>query len=400
MMKRFFRYMAPLFLLPVLFSCQQEISFENGTGSNTAAGSLKSDAANECMPKTLGGIFTENTVLTSANFIQVTVNVTTPGTYSLSTDVVNGYSFSGTGSLDATGEQTVTLRANGKPATAGTNLFSLTFSGTTCVFPVTVVAAPSGPAAVFRLENSGTTCLDAVVSGTYTAGQALTAAHQAALKVNVTTAGSYSITSAANGMSFTGTGNFTTTGVQTVTLTGTGTPTNAGATPMPVTVGTSSCSFTVNVGGGGTTPPPTATYFWKFTAGNFTYQGSIDTEDAQLVRTTTPVMTITSFNFFGNSVTEDTLVQLLLTDLSGGILANETYTTNTTTSNAAGFQVFDQGVPLFQAEPSISGTNITVKVTAHNTILKTIEGTFSGTAQNGANALVPITNGQFKAKYK
>jgi hypothetical protein len=40
------------------------------------------------------------------------------------------------------------------------------------------------------------------------------------------------------------------------------------------------------------------------------------------------------------------------------------------------------------------------KVTSHNTTTKTIEGTFSGTCRNAANAIKTITTGTFKGTYQ
>jgi hypothetical protein len=63
--------------------------------------------------------------------------------------------------------------------------------------------------------------MDASVSGDYTKGVVLNSTNKVTVKVNVTTIGSYSIsTTATNGMTFSASGAFSTTGVQTVTLTG------------------------------------------------------------------------------------------------------------------------------------------------------------------------------------
>ena len=70
------------------------------------------------------------------------------------------------------------------------------------------------------------------------------------LKVNVVTIGTYNIsTTLSNGVTFTGAGTLINTGPQEIILTGSGTPAVTGPTNIPITVGTSSCSFTVEVTG-------------------------------------------------------------------------------------------------------------------------------------------------------
>src|SRR5215212_1843239 len=85
------------------------------------------------------------------------------------------------------------------------------------------------PLATFSLVNPSGNCTNAVVNGTYTAGISLTAANTISIKVIVTAIGSYSISSnTINGMSFSTSGNFTSTGEQTIHMPGTGTPTASG----------------------------------------------------------------------------------------------------------------------------------------------------------------------------
>src|SRR5947208_2317843 len=60
------------------------------------------------------------------------------------------------------------------------------------------------------------TCTGFTTAGTYVVGAALTSANTVSLQVNVTTAGTYSVSStSANGVSFTATGTFSSTGAQT-----------------------------------------------------------------------------------------------------------------------------------------------------------------------------------------
>src|SRR4029079_11327211 len=88
-----------------------------------------------------------------------------------------------------------------------------------------------------------------VINGIYKAGTVLTASNTVVLNVNVTTIGSWSVSTspAVNGIIFTGSGTFATTGAQTITLTASGTPVSATTSSFPVTVGSSTCNFSITV---------------------------------------------------------------------------------------------------------------------------------------------------------
>ncbi|HUS02116.1 MAG TPA: CHRD domain-containing protein [Chitinophagaceae bacterium] len=91
-------------------------------------------------------------------------------------------------------------------------------------------------------------CTTPTIAGNYDLGTALTASNTVTFPVTVGTTGSYTITSnTVNGMTFSGTGNFTSTGTQNAVLTGTGTPTNSGVQNFTVTYNGSTCNFSVTV---------------------------------------------------------------------------------------------------------------------------------------------------------
>ncbi|MFN8289658.1 MAG: hypothetical protein U0U70_05355 [Chitinophagaceae bacterium] len=230
----------------IAIGCQKEESFE--LPNTPAEGSLQDDASGDCLPKTVNGVYAVGVALVpTTNSITVSVNVTKTGTYTVYTDTVNGYYFRGTGSFTTLGANTVTLNGNGTPFAAGTNNFVVNFGGTVCDIQVTVTSP-----AVFTLSGAPTNCTTPVINGTYGKDVPLTTANTVVLNVNVTTAGSYNVTTTAvNGMTFSGSGVFSGTGAQTITLTGSGTPTTVGANTIPVTAGSSTCSFTITVVGPG-----------------------------------------------------------------------------------------------------------------------------------------------------
>jgi hypothetical protein len=255
----------------VLFSCSKEKSYE--LDKTVAHGSLQSDIDGTCLPKNVYGNFIAAEAVTSTNYIELQVSVTSAGSYFISTDTLNGYYFRGTGNFTS-GSNTIKLTATGTPVAAGTNNFLITFDSSFCYVPVTVL--PAGTAqAVFTLQGSGSSCMDAVVNGTYAPGIALTSDNKVTIKVNVTTTGTYSITTTAvNGMTFTGTGVLTATGPQVITLTGTGTPPNAETSVISVSAGSSSCTFSVPV-----TDPSTFNYFPTSINSNWTYSVDGSTTD-------------------------------------------------------------------------------------------------------------------------
>jgi hypothetical protein len=183
--------------------------------------------------------------------ITLLVNVTTAGSYNLSTTLANGLIFSGTGSLSVGNNQPIVLGASGTPGTAGP--ITYTFSTTTpvassCGFDLTVQAAPTPAVYTF---NCGSTTF----AGTYQVGTAMTSANTITVPVTVTTPGSYNITTTVNGVTFSGSNVLTATSTS-ITLTATGTPTAAAAPSTVFTLtGGGSCPITIpfTTGGGGAT---------------------------------------------------------------------------------------------------------------------------------------------------
>jgi hypothetical protein len=244
-----------IFAFLTFVSCQKETSFEGD--DSPAEGSLRVDANGDCSPKTVNGTYTAGAALVpSVNTITCEVNVTKQGPYLITTDTINGYFFSATGTFTSIGTNAVTLRGNGTPFSSGVNNFIVSFDSTFCDVQVTVQGGGGGGSnAAYTLVAGGTpnNCATATVSGSYTQNLALTATNTVNIQVNVTTVGAYTITASGGGMTFTRTGTFTNTGTQTVTLTGSGTPTTAGANTITFAAPNSSCNFTVNVtpSGGG-----------------------------------------------------------------------------------------------------------------------------------------------------
>ena len=483
-MKRTVCFLLFIGIVTLIPSCFKEESLENGN-INTAKGSLQRDGNDDCLPKTITGVYEAGTTLTSANFITIDVNVSTAGNYSIVSDVVNGYSFKSNGSFATTGIQTINLTATGKPIAAGTNGFSISFDGTVCMVQVEVLPNGSGGPATFTLQGAGGACTNAIINGVYVVSTPLNASNTVTLTANVTKIGTYSITTvAANGITFSGSGVFSSTGAKTIPLTGSGTPASNSSTSVSVTAGGGTCSFvvpisapasltidctsaivsgtlsagiainastTVSIGvtvispgsysistasingivfsGSGTlaagaqtitltgsgTPTAAGNFTvaisfggsscsfpltvsgvistdWTFTQGaTTTYKGVTDTAKLDAVAS------INVFSYSGSNATDNIL--LVLTDLAGGIQANEIYNTNAINNNSAGF-VFVGATETYAADNTLGNVNLIFKVTLHNAATKTIQGTFTGTVLDTNSTIKNITNGQFKGTYK
>ncbi|MDX1954377.1 MAG: hypothetical protein SFU20_02525 [Chitinophagaceae bacterium] len=267
-------------VLMILVSCQREVSFEN---SNTPSdGALQADISGNCQGIVVTGSYKKDTTLNNTNYVDVTVTVATPGAYKIYTDTVNGYYFNATGTFTAAGSSTVRLQATGKPLTAGTNNFTLNYDSTQCFFTVTVTeAGSSSGTSVFTFDGSPNGCTNAAVQGSYTQNVALTSANKVVISVNVSTIGSYSITtSTANGFAFIGLGNFTTTGPQTVELTASGLPLQAGTFTFNLTNGSTTCTFPVTCDAA----PVPIDYFPRTANSNWSYEFDDVATDSLLIR--------------------------------------------------------------------------------------------------------------------
>lgn len=480
----------------LMIACQKEVSFEGG--GTPSEGLLQSNVSGDCLPKTVNGTYEAGTALSgNTNNIQVTVEVTTTGSYTIYTDTVNGVFFRASGILTTTGANTVTLRGSGTPAAAGNFNFLVNYNGQTCSVPITFLPTGAGGPATYTLNGVPDPCTAFfTVNGSYGAGLQLNASNTVTISVNVTAIGTYNIsTTPTNGMTFAAQGAFLTTGVQTITLNGSGVPTAAATSTIPIVAGSSTCSFPVTVTGaavytvdcssavpdgtyeegtpldvtntvqltvnattagtysitttavngmtftgsgtltvgsntitltGSGTPvadgdfditvpgspscsfqlvvdPGAApiTIDWKFTEGGV-IQGPFVTAVLQSIPIPPPIGgNLSVLLYDGETVTGDTLFYLDVADFSGAITAGETYNTNNASGNGASFYVENAaGDVLYEADPTIAGVNIIVTVTTHNTTTKFIEGTFTGTAKDGAGVTKNITLGTFRGTYQ
>ena len=188
-----------------------------------------------CSTDTSGSLYLGNL----SNYVTqtITANVSTPGTYYLSA-TLNGITFAATGIFDGIGNKEVILKATGTPTSFGANNFTINTSNS-CTF-------------VRYVKNNLTSNGSAVVNS-YTLGSAagilyanseiITITQQ--IVANVKSVGTYSLSTSVNGITYTASGTFTSTGNQTITLHATGTPIAIGSFTATLNT-TPSFSFAVN----------------------------------------------------------------------------------------------------------------------------------------------------------
>lgn len=200
----------------------------------------------DCSSITQNGVYMQDVALVAANTITLPINVTATGQTTITTNTVNGISFtSGLINLSSLGQQSVTLIGSGKPVSGGTT--ELIVTGTpgvvgTCTIKVVIAGQP----VAYTTNCSGIT-----TSGTYAPGVAMTATNTMTVPVNVSYVGAYTInTNTVNGISFSATGTFATTGAQNIVMTATGTPTSGGSFTYAITAnstnGAAACNKSIS----------------------------------------------------------------------------------------------------------------------------------------------------------
>ncbi len=346
-------------------------------GAGNLAGS-----PNACAPITVNGGYSPGVALTSGNNVVVQVNVTTAGSFNITTDTVAGIWFTFSGALAISPPaQNVTLQAQGAiPAAtpAGPKTFKVKLGTSQCTFVVDVV----GPA-VFTID-----CPNVVVSGVYQVGVNLNPSfHSIYLPISVATAGAYSISAMVNGMTFTASGTLTLVSGS-ITLIGVSSTAPAGPAGIKtLMVGTPACAIPITVN-------PVPVINWKFNIGANLFQGS--TLSATL---DVPFPGITTFSYEGDNAAADDIIFDFL-DLAGGINANETYDTKSQGATNTGDFYFTNANLDLAADPFDTSVGIIFTVQSHNTVTRNIKGIFSGTAFDFVSGTIKtIVGGTFDITY-
>jgi hypothetical protein len=231
-----------LLIIVLLFAgCKKEYSYEGGV----AVFSLL-NANGSCTDPVLSGNYLLGSALDPSNTVQLQVDVTNIGRFSLQTNRRSGFLFSATGSFSDTGVQTVTLTAIGRPDSIGNFVFNPELP-LSCAFNVEVTGQQVLKAD-YTLAGAPNSCSNIQVLGDYQKDRSLTSSNTVTVNVDVISPGDYMIhTDTLDGISFSASGHFTQVGPQQVILTGTGTPVNPQNLRFTTIGNGSACSFPLTV---------------------------------------------------------------------------------------------------------------------------------------------------------
>ncbi len=247
----------------------------------------------------------------------------------------------------------------------------------------------STPLATYTLGTGGS-CAATTVSGRYVADTVLDASNTVMITVEVSVAGPYWITTnTVNGMLFSSTGTFTSTGTQTVILNGSGTP---------IAINNSNFTLTRLSGPGGRCTFSVATvqgiqpHYFLSCSLNGVYRNFGDsayaTNSGVPGNSGAAGLNISGLDTIVNSKSKIEFGVGATTGIGAGIY------TNTNTSKAY-FNYFDNVGETWTAD-SLSNTSFTINLMAASAHY--VQGTFSGTIKNqqgtGTDSLV-VTNGLF-----
>jgi len=115
--------------------CSFPVTIADGTITGSAVFTYDG-APNSCTEAGVGGSYKVGNSLNETHKVRIGVNVLRAGNYNITTALINGISFSGTGNLPNLGYGVVDLVGSGTPITEG--VFSFISSNNGCLFPVRV----------------------------------------------------------------------------------------------------------------------------------------------------------------------------------------------------------------------------------------------------------------------
>jgi uncharacterized protein (TIGR02145 family) len=129
-----------LYIYIALINRWKEVAY----GSSELPAIFSIGNSDACSNTVVKGPYIVNVPMISYNYVTLQVHVATLGTWSISTDTVNGYTFGGSGSFTEIGLQNVSLLGSGTPNALGTNQFLARAStgGSSCSYSINVVSPP------------------------------------------------------------------------------------------------------------------------------------------------------------------------------------------------------------------------------------------------------------------
>lgn len=176
------------------------------------------------------GVYKQGEALTNSNYLSVPVTVTQPGTYDIMATTTNGYYFTTSGTFPSAGSYTIQLQGTGTP---NTGYDPPVAPGVGDVLQITLNGNISSCQPKVFVEKANVAysiqCGTISQQGTYYVGIETNSTNTLNVFVDVQSTGYWNIyTNTVNGVSFSGTGTFTSTGIHQIELLATGTPIASG----------------------------------------------------------------------------------------------------------------------------------------------------------------------------
>lgn len=350
----------------------------------------------DCSATQAMGSYVKGKELTNSNYLNVAVNVTKLGNYTISGKTSNGYNFYGTGVFLNTGTQTIQVLGQGTPQNIQTDTVAINANGmdVTCTPPVSITVL--SPAGSYTMS-----CGSATVNGVYKVGTALTASNTITLPVNVSALGSYTVTTnTVDGISFKGSGTFTSTGNQNITLSGWGTPSSTSVKTITITSDSqggvsTTCSVNVIV----VIPKKTVLHIGYETAyGYSAYTGpsrSMMDSPSNFGTTASSIVKYEGFNHIslGNSPLSAAL-QTALNNKPDIVVIGYNYTPNATDAGYLASYLNKKGVVIAFTDDTGTAQNLFRGIFSDPTI-STSYGGGAGSVYTLTNSDDPILNGPF-----
>lgn len=137
------------FIIIISFSCQKEFSREN----HIAKGTLK-DPSGTCFISTIHGAF-YNGLTPNGNtaYVEVKVNVTATGSYSIFTDTQNGLRFADSGIFKNAGINIIKLKLTGTPVIHKPTYLVIRFDTSVCSLTINVLDSENEKVKVVNINN-------------------------------------------------------------------------------------------------------------------------------------------------------------------------------------------------------------------------------------------------------
>src|SRR5580658_9715879 len=124
----------------IFWGCTKDVSQELTIVPEgaVATGTLK-DSVGNCLPDSVYGSYYDGVSPGDTNYVQMQVNVYQLGSYTIQSNVQNGFQLSATGNFTSLGINTIKLIPSGPPLNIGSTNFTIDYDAGSCIITVNVM---------------------------------------------------------------------------------------------------------------------------------------------------------------------------------------------------------------------------------------------------------------------